>query len=336
LNTVEEYRQWCVSNGFSRKLKKHWKQRSRERFHVEQAAAKERLKQKKREQRNSIQTLADICEGRLKESDVTQPHLQRLCQVVRPQSGPHQGKQVNKKSLLKLLSHLHQCRAKVFDGSPVISAWGDCLGNTYIEALALMAVYAGSWLRSIESWKPRSHSASRQFTSLLRHLFVQYDDMPAFFDSVWFASRTRDCEKRRNWYVHVGKGQNIRTCDLPIPFTKKMAHYFMQSPHDVTVNQAIRMAQVYGLGGDERLARAIFGSRLTESFEYKKFWESVIRWFISHPKEVIDVAVESAQQRLLGLRPSTLLNFLNQAKVFIFCSWVSYAYVPHTFLAPPR
>jgi PcfJ-like protein len=283
LGSVEEYRNWCAHNGFSRKLKKHWRQRCRERFHSQEAVARQRLNQQKREKRNLVEVITGICEGRLGEDDVTQPHLQHLCKALRPDRGPKHELQINRTSLLQLLSHLHRCRAKFFDGSPVITELGEWPGNTFVEALALISAHSGSWRRPIEDWKPRSHSARRQFASLLRHLFVEYDDMPTFFDSVWFAGRTKEAAERQNWYLYVGKGQNIRNCKLPIPFTTKMAHHFTHAPNDLTIEQALRWGQVHGLGGDERLARAIFGTRLIDSFEQGEFWASVIRWFAAHP-----------------------------------------------------
>lgn len=281
LGSVDEYRNWCDQNGFSKKLKKHWKDRCRERYFVRQAIADNRLKQKQSEKRNINRTLINICEGRLCESDVTQPHLQRLCHFLK-YPGTQLKRRVNSKTLLRLLSHLHQCRAKFFDASPVITDLGDLPGNTFIEALALISVHSHAWLRPLEAWKPSSHSAQRQFASLLRYLFVQYD-MPAFFDSIWFMHHSKETARQIDWFLFVGKGQNIRNCELPILITKKMAHHFMHAPKDVSVNQALRWGQVLGLGGDERLARAIFGTRLVENFKNEEFWVTVISWFAAHP-----------------------------------------------------
>ncbi len=283
LDTIEQYREWCGLNGFSQKLNKNWKQRGRERFYVRRAHAQERLKQKKREKRNQADVIKGICAGELGKNDVTQPYLQRLCEVVRTNRGPHHERQVNRPALLGLLTHLNRCRAKFFDGSSVIAELGELPGNTFVEALALAAAHYRDWQRPVDDWKPRSHSARRQFASLLRHLFVQYDDMPAFFDSVWFAGRSAEAARRRKWYLYVGRGQNIRNCKLPIPYTKKMAHHFMHAPNDLTVMQAFRWGQVLGFGGDERLARALFGTRLADNFEQDDFWSTVIRWFASHP-----------------------------------------------------
>lgn len=283
LASVEDYRKWCARNGFSRKLNKHWKQRCRERSFSQQAVAQERLERRKRENRKPLDILRCVCNGELTEDQVTQPHLKRLCQLVRPKRGPQPEKQINRQALASLLAHLHEQRAKFFDGSPAIASLGQLPGNTFVEALAVIAAHHSSWLRPLQDWKPRSHSSSRQFASLLRHLFVQYDDMPLFFDVVWFSGLTKHAAERRRWYLHVGRGQNIRTCQLPITFTKKMAHHFMHAPNNLTIEQALRWGQVHGLGGDERLARAIFGTRLTEAFDHEDFWSTVIRWFASHP-----------------------------------------------------
>ncbi|MCA9200726.1 MAG: hypothetical protein KDA87_24475, partial [Planctomycetales bacterium] len=174
LTSIDDYRQWCARNGFSRKLTKHWKQRCRERSFSQQAVARERLTRKKQEKRNHTVVLRAICTGELSEDDVTLPHLQRLCQVLRPSRGPKNDRPVDRKVLQRLLTHLHACRAKFFDGTPAISALGQVPGNTYIEAIALTTAHSRSWQRQVEDWIPSSHSASRQFASLLRHLFVKY------------------------------------------------------------------------------------------------------------------------------------------------------------------
>jgi hypothetical protein len=51
LQAVEEYREWCAQNGLSRKLKKDWRQRSRERSIAQKSVIEQRLIRKKREQR---------------------------------------------------------------------------------------------------------------------------------------------------------------------------------------------------------------------------------------------------------------------------------------------
>jgi len=98
------------------------------------------------------------------------------------------------------------------------------------------------------------------------------------------AGQTAEASQQRGWYRHVASGQNIRHCQLPLPMTKRMAHHFMQAPDDLTVLQALRWSQVRGLGGDDRLGRALVSTRLAESFDQAEFWETVIHWFIAHPQ----------------------------------------------------
>jgi hypothetical protein len=62
-----------------------------------------------------------------------------------------------------------------------------------------------------------------------------------------------------------------------------MAHEVMRAPNDLTCPTALRWGQVLGMGGDERLARAILATRLGSAFEHNEFWQTVIAWFIAHP-----------------------------------------------------
>lgn len=283
LQTIADYQNWCVRNHFDRKLNKHWKQRRREQDHAQEVIAKGRLGQKKRESRQLNDVLLGICSGTINETDVTQPFLKRLCKLLQTGKRSRHEHHIDRKALRHLLTRLHEVRAKLFDGDAVIPHLGHLSGNTYIEAIAQIAAYSSSWLRPLSAWKPKSHNAGRQFSSLLRHLFVQYDDVPAFFDSVWFAGPSKAAVERRKWYLHVGSGQNIRHCQLPIVLTKKMAHAAMRAPNDVSIDQALRWGQVLGLGADHRLARAILATQLGEHFEADKFWITVIRWLIAHP-----------------------------------------------------
>jgi hypothetical protein len=102
-------------------------------------------------------------------------------------------------------------------------------------------------------------------------------------DSVWFQGTCSDALRRQRWFRHIGVGKNIRTADVPIPLTKRMAHHFLEAPSDSSVEQALRWGQVIGLGGEARLAKAILATRLADDFEHNEFWTSVIRFFIQHP-----------------------------------------------------
>lgn len=202
LQTVEEYRQWCAHHGFSRKLHKDWRQRCRERSIAQHAVIQQRLLSKKREQRNPAHLFAEICEGRLELAQVTQPHLKLLHQALDAQRVPGDPP-VACRPTLHLLHQLHALKASFFDAGPVVAEFGRRVGNSYMEALVNIAAYHRTWLRPVEDWKPTSHNARRQFASLLRHLFVRYDDMPPFFDTVWFEGHYCEAARHRKWFIRV-------------------------------------------------------------------------------------------------------------------------------------
>ncbi len=62
-----------------------------------------------------------------------------------------------------------------------------------------------------------------------------------------------------------------------------MAHWFAQAPDDLGIPSAFRWAQIRGMGGDERLARAVLDGRIGIDFDNDEFWTTVIRWLIAHP-----------------------------------------------------
>ena len=106
---------------------------------------------------------------------------------------------------------------------------------------------------------------------------------PLFMDAVWFLGNGREAIRQQDWFLHLGKGKNIRTADLPLPYTKRMAHHFMQAPSDFTVVAALRWGQIHGLGGTERLARALTGTHVGTEFEHDDFWITVLQFFIANP-----------------------------------------------------
>jgi hypothetical protein len=282
LASPDAYQKWCSDHGFSDKLIKPSKQRREELRFAQDVAVRKQIVRVKRAKRGLGDVVADICAGKARAEDIAQPELKLLRDAV---SGNHQRygePAVKHQALTTLLRHLLRCHTKLIDATQAIPALGHAAGNTYIEALVMIAVHHQSWQRDVESWRPRSHNSRRQFASLVRHLFAHYD-MPSFFDSAWFVGRSTTATEFRRWYLRVAYGQSIRNCDLPIEYTKKMAHHFMHAPDDVTIPQAIRWGQVIALGGDEPLARAIFGTRLGDHFEEDDFWITVIRWFVANP-----------------------------------------------------
>ncbi|MEN1681028.1 MAG: PcfJ domain-containing protein [Planctomycetota bacterium] len=290
LVTAKEYLAWCEANGFAERLNKRPEERDAERSLMAQRECRKRHKKRKREQRRPVDAVTAICRGELFRHEVSRDDFKWLCgEVARAQST--ESSPVD--TLCRLFTQVHRARTRLLDYNP-----------SYIRPLVQVARQQEHWLRPLEAWKPRSKNAAGQFSSLLRHLFCRYPGMPRLFDSVWTVDRYR--EEHRQWFLHVGRGGNLRTAELPIDYTKKMAHFFMQGPPQLSVEQALVWGQVRALGGDSSLARTCAGTRMVGAFQQNEFWLSVIRWLIDNPSvphaEVAPLCDYLHDQRHVGLR----------------------------------
>jgi hypothetical protein len=282
LSTVQDYLGWCAQHGFSRRTNKHWRLRLKERSYANRASAEARLAQKKQEVRKPEKIIERIFNDDLQEAEITQPHLKAVCRACKSA----QESRRTRIAYYNLLQHVSAC-SDLVSGQPVIAQFGWQVGNTFVDGLLALARHARRWIRLPSVWKAQTHNARRQFSSLARHLLAEWP-VPAFMDSVWFLGNGRGAVQQQEWFLHVGSGQNIRTADLPLPYTKRMAHHFMQAPADFTVEAALRWGQIHGLGGSERLVRALIGTRLGTGFEHDHFWITVLQFFIANP--MLDLA----------------------------------------------
>ncbi len=286
LKTVEQYRKWCLEHHQSVRLDKSPLARKRERQLARDIASRDLCRETARqlahaqsrtvhhrELRKPINVLIELCDQKLLRADLRTPGMVLACEAVYPQKLHLEGRA--RPGIFKsLLLAIKQQRACFLDDQVPL--------NRRITLLCQLCRYSSSWLRPVETWRSRTHNAEKQLASLLRHLLVQYDEMPLFFDKVWL-SDSPETREYRQWYLHVGRGQNFKHCQLPIPYTSRMAHWFMQAPEWVSMPQAIRWGQIMALGGAESLASALVGTRIGSEFSQEEFWSTVIRWLIAHP-----------------------------------------------------
>jgi hypothetical protein len=174
LSTVEDYIAWCAQHGFSRRTDKHWRQRLKERAHANRTIAEARLAQKKQELKKPAKIIERIFSGQMQERNVTQPEA-----VFRAYKSAQESR-LSQRAFHELLQHVCSC-SDLLSGHPVIGQ----VGNTYVDGLLALARHSRSWVRPVADWKPQTHNARRQFSSLARHLFAEWP-VPVFMDSVWF------------------------------------------------------------------------------------------------------------------------------------------------------
>lgn len=167
-----------------------------------------------------------------------------------------------------------------------------------IDALANLAAFDGV-IRAPEEWTGATGHPLRVVHSLASHLFGRYAT-PRFLASVWFG----DARDRHAWFVAHASGQKFRSLALPIAMTRRMEHVFLRTPDHVTVDHALRRAEVLGLGGSEELAAAVIATRLGEQFDDPERWRRVLAWLVgctdvdlTHVRPFVDFA----HARLLSL-----------------------------------
>jgi len=92
--------------------------------------------------------------------------------------------------------------------------------------------------------------------------------VPRFMDSAWFRGNTPEARRQQHWFIEIAMGKSPRHLGLPVHLTKGMVHHFLQAPSDHTIDSACRWAQVRGLGGNERMVKAVLGSKLAFDFSH--------------------------------------------------------------------
>jgi len=161
------------------------------------------------------------------------------------------------------------------------------------------------WTRAPGDWQPPGGSKRRQRDAFAQHLLTRFP-VPVFL------MRSLDVEPlavarvpvEDEWAVgllaRVGQGTSVRslvgTPLLPVPLTRRMVHTFLSATASTEPVAALRSAQVLGLGGTQRLARAVLRTRLgrlhgPDAKTGEPFWHQVLTWVCARePLHGVDAA----------------------------------------------
>jgi hypothetical protein len=117
--------------------------------------------------------------------------------------------------------------------------------------------------------------------SLAQHLVGTYA-VPAFLGASWYATDDRYAEKKREWFVAHARGASVRSLDLPITMTRKMEQIFLTSGDHLTIEHAIRRAELLALGAADELVQAELATRLAADLGNGAFWHTVWTFLIAN------------------------------------------------------
>jgi hypothetical protein len=155
------------------------------------------------------------------------------------------------------------------------------------SALAALGANYHRRLRQLADWHPKTKNVHTQLESLVRHLFDQYGDVPAWVIGAWTARRTANLGLNlMQLTLHLGRGQSLRSfAGLPLPLTKRMEHEMRQAPAACTVLEALRYAQLavrgcldwFGVVLESRLGREVVAAD-------DNFWLGVVDFFRAAPE----------------------------------------------------
>lgn len=276
--TIEQYQEWCKQNRLKSSLRKGRIERQRETELYDSLRHQAALQSARQFSRHPEAVLTAISKGETAGLNI---HLRGHLALLESLFDSVRKEPRTRDAFLRLL--LSTTRISGFQTTENVLHRGGGGANTFAGGLLALARHHAYWKQPPEEWKPNGHNARRQFSDLARYLLCHYA-VPTFQEAAWFRGNDPTARTQQGWYIAIGNGASLRSLSLPLQLTKKMAHIALtQVPGYCTVEEGWRWAQVLGMGGTERLARAVIASPLGTVFQEEEFWETVIRFLVDNP-----------------------------------------------------
>lgn len=269
LQTSAQYLDWCEEHGFRPWLEKSATQLQDERVHAEDLH-KRRQKQV-RLHKHPKDFLRAVCAGEVGSDDIDRPMFKTVAQEIEASKKDPD----TRASLADMLVSFARHKDLVF-------GMAGASNTPLMRGLIKLHDRKALWLRPLSDWKPKSKNALRQFGELTHYLFDKYGDVPQFMESAWLRN-DRPSWRYRDWYIHLGRGYNLRKAKSPVKISKRMAHEFLSAPKDYTVEQAVRWAQLRAMDVSRPTIDAVAATRLGRSFVNEGFWITVLRFVADNP-----------------------------------------------------
>jgi hypothetical protein len=167
----------------------------------------------------------------------------------------------------ELLSCARERAQRLFE-APVIDG-----RHAGVDALVHLSRFRGAHIRPASEWAGTTSSWRPAVSSLAHHLICDYV-VPTFIASSWYATELGADEKRA-WFVAHSRGASFRTLNLPFVMTRQMEHIFLKSQDHLSVEHALRRAELLAMGVPTEFVKAIMSTRLATDFRESEFWRTV-------------------------------------------------------------
>jgi hypothetical protein len=150
-----------------------------------------------------------------------------------------------------------------------------------VEALVNLSRFARAHIRPATEWSGTASSWRLAVSSLAHHLICNYE-VPVFLASSWYSPEDAAADKKRGWFVAHSRGISFRSLDLPIVMTRKMEHIFLASHDHLSIECAIRRAELLVLGAPAEFIKAVLSTRLGADLSNGEFWRTVWIFLIAN------------------------------------------------------
>ncbi|MEL7028035.1 MAG: PcfJ domain-containing protein [Pseudomonadota bacterium] len=264
------YFAWCAANGFRADAIKSRTDLQEERDAFDALARKREAQNRLHKKPRAF--FEAVARGEVTSDEIARPSFRMAASEIEASNEAREARD----SLVDMLSAVTKIDDMAFHSHAKDENW------PFIRGLIKLHDRKALWLRPLEEWRPRSKNREKRFGELARHLLDEYGDTPRFMEQAWLRD-DRGSWRFRDWYVHLGRGRNLRTAKSPVPITKKIAHHFLQAPDDYEIEQAIRWGQLKALGASESAIHAVAATEVGRSFEHEEFWSSVFRFIADNP-----------------------------------------------------
>jgi hypothetical protein len=168
----------------------------------------------------------------------------------------------------ELLCTVRKVATRLFD-APVVNG-----RHPGVEALVNLSRFTWAHVRGIAGWGGTPAAWRPATCALAQHLIGRYA-LPRFLGTSWYATGDLHAERKREWFVRHGRGASFRSLDLPIDMTRRMEHIFLASPDHLSIEHALRRAELLALGASDRMVHAVLATRLATDLTNGTFWRTM-------------------------------------------------------------
>lgn len=149
-----------------------------------------------------------------------------------------------------------------------------------VEALANLSRFEHGYVRRLGEWLGSAEGWHGAVVSVAQHLAGKHP-VPRFLAASWYATDPTS-DRKRQWFVAHAAGASFRSLDLPIRMTRNMERIFLGSPDHMSIEYAIRRAELLGLGASDDLLQAVLATPLARDLSNGEFWRTVWLFLIAN------------------------------------------------------